>query len=411
MATADLSVEQVLLESLDKAITETAALFLKNPWQFHGDTGIMHYLYHRMLCNGEERLFHRAAPDGAETLLFESEHYTQDLYLYSGQKESSGRLDFALLDPGSITGEGRVSRGQGRLPAIAGIEVGLEKTVEKMGDMTAEQTARSVRPGDATKLIRGIRFGQVRHGFLLEFYRDPASVGKARSVFNAVLAAVQGLAGLHVLVLVAGNRNTPPKASVYPEPWRARLGLSGCSEIELDRQANQDDGLSGLERFQKHIGRGNSFLQARLGELSKAHPRAVLLIYSRRPSPRSMTIRRIDHHLLTRITTRLDAPEELCEIDPALSQALLRAGLPLVDGRLRIPNEEDLDFVSRVIGALKTTLGLPSGNEGLPRSGDDAAFWDSLESMTGRIEAPRDWSAEHDHYLYGVPRRGEDDGE
>jgi hypothetical protein len=63
------------------------------------------------------------------------------------------------------------------------------------------------------------------------------------------------------------------------------------------------------------------------------------------------------------------------------------------------------------MAALKTTLGLPSGDEGLPRSGDGASFWDSLESMTGMIEAPRDWSAEHDHYLYGVPRRDEDGGE
>ncbi len=31
--------------------------------------------------------------------------------------------------------------------------------------------------------------------------------------------------------------------------------------------------------------------------------------------------------------------------------------------------------------------------------------WDVLESMTGTIEAPPDWSINHDHYLYGVPKR------
>ncbi len=30
--------------------------------------------------------------------------------------------------------------------------------------------------------------------------------------------------------------------------------------------------------------------------------------------------------------------------------------------------------------------------------------WDVLESVTGRVEAPTDWSAEHDHYLYGTPK-------
>ena len=37
----------------------------------------------------------------------------------------------------------------------------------------------------------------------------------------------------------------------------------------------------------------------------------------------------------------------------------------------------------------------------LNSSGD---AWDVLESLTGNVEAPADWSAEHDHYLYGIPR-------
>ncbi|MFE4105044.1 hypothetical protein [Almyronema epifaneia] len=35
--------------------------------------------------------------------------------------------------------------------------------------------------------------------------------------------------------------------------------------------------------------------------------------------------------------------------------------------------------------------------------------WDILESMTGTIEAPADWSVEHDHYLYGTPKHQEAD--
>ena len=33
--------------------------------------------------------------------------------------------------------------------------------------------------------------------------------------------------------------------------------------------------------------------------------------------------------------------------------------------------------------------------------------WDILESLTGTIEAPTDWSSEHDHYLYGTPKNPE----
>ncbi len=31
--------------------------------------------------------------------------------------------------------------------------------------------------------------------------------------------------------------------------------------------------------------------------------------------------------------------------------------------------------------------------------------WDVLEALTGTLEAPNDWSSEHDHYLYGTPKR------
>ncbi len=41
-----------------------------------------------------------------------------------------------------------------------------------------------------------------------------------------------------------------------------------------------------------------------------------------------------------------------------------------------------------------------------PVAGD---AWDVLEAMTGTIEAPTDWSSEHDHYLYGTPK-GETEG-
>ena len=31
--------------------------------------------------------------------------------------------------------------------------------------------------------------------------------------------------------------------------------------------------------------------------------------------------------------------------------------------------------------------------------------WDTLETLTGTIEAPPDWASEHDHYLYNTPKR------
>ena len=31
--------------------------------------------------------------------------------------------------------------------------------------------------------------------------------------------------------------------------------------------------------------------------------------------------------------------------------------------------------------------------------------WDVLSKYAGTVEGPEDWSEEHDHYLYGVPKR------
>ena len=31
--------------------------------------------------------------------------------------------------------------------------------------------------------------------------------------------------------------------------------------------------------------------------------------------------------------------------------------------------------------------------------------WDVLEHYAGTVDAPPDWSSEHDHYLYGAPKR------
>jgi hypothetical protein len=35
---------------------------------------------------------------------------------------------------------------------------------------------------------------------------------------------------------------------------------------------------------------------------------------------------------------------------------------------------------------------------------DAAGDWSAVESLIGSIELPEDWSAEHDHFLYGSPK-------
>lgn len=42
--------------------------------------------------------------------------------------------------------------------------------------------------------------------------------------------------------------------------------------------------------------------------------------------------------------------------------------------------------------------------EELPAEAADETAWGVLAALSGGLEAPEDWSAEHDHYLYGTPK-------
>ena len=176
---------------------------------------------------------------------------------------------------------------------------------------------------------------------------------------------------------------------------------------------NRKPGVTkGLKGFRRHCGSVNALLQERLAQFSQEHRHVLRLRYGPPPHPRSMSIRRYDdHRLLARITSLIEPPEELREIDPSLNRALRSVGLVPDHDRLRIPQESTDDFVSRVLLALGTAVGLPSDDENHLRQGGDVSVWSLLESMTGTIEAPEDWSAQHDHYLYGLPKRNEDGGE
>jgi predicted RNase H-like HicB family nuclease len=46
----------------------------------------------------------------------------------------------------------------------------------------------------------------------------------------------------------------------------------------------------------------------------------------------------------------------------------------------------------------------PLFTESLEDIENEGNAWDVLEALTGTIEAPSDWSSQHDHYLYGTPK-------
>lgn len=42
-----------------------------------------------------------------------------------------------------------------------------------------------------------------------------------------------------------------------------------------------------------------------------------------------------------------------------------------------------------------------AANDQLPQT----TAWDVLDGLAGSVAAPPDWAEEHDHYLYGTPKR------
>jgi hypothetical protein len=65
------------------------------------------------------------------------------------------------------------------------------------------------------------------------------------------------------------------------------------------------------------------------------------------------------------------------------------------DGPVDLPRDQKLVLHVAVVG------------EAGPSSPSPAGAWGVLEEHAGSVEAPADWSAEHDHYLYGTPKRRE----
>ena len=49
---------------------------------------------------------------------------------------------------------------------------------------------------------------------------------------------------------------------------------------------------------------------------------------------------------------------------------------------------------------------LPVSNGAEPAEKVESA-WEVLRRLAGTVEMPEDWSEEHDHYLYGSPKRSE----
>lgn len=74
------------------------------------------------------------------------------------------------------------------------------------------------------------------------------------------------------------------------------------------------------------------------------------------------------------------------------------------DGKVFVPDEPvDLPRNQSVILHVQVAEG-----DAAPKS---TGLWGAMKKYEGSIEAPEDWSAEHDHYLYGTPKKASENGD
>ena len=64
---------------------------------------------------------------------------------------------------------------------------------------------------------------------------------------------------------------------------------------------------------------------------------------------------------------------------------------------------ESLKLLSEFVDFLRFKR-FQSPKEQTPSAPESDNAWTLLETLSGTVQAPQDWAAEHDHYLYGTPK-------
>jgi len=121
-----------------------------------------------------------------------------------------------------------------------------------------------------------------------------------------------------------------------------------------------------------------------------------------------------DEAIMARLVRVDGARWKFVDLHPDFVAALEREGLtPREEGCLAVPVAHGGGFARGVARALESCLTRADDQTAEEQSSRDPVsdLWDLLRRGTGSISGPADWSLEHDHYLYGTPKRagGEDE--
>jgi hypothetical protein len=216
-----------MLRLVDRSLVDTVKMFFRCPYGFHGDSGLHHYLYHRILANGIEQLIYPEGEQGLEkaTLLVQVEHYTRTKYQKTGRRPQSGQFDIALVAPESIKNNGGIPDAT-KGDAIVAIEVGRIKATDKLGPMGIDAMVEGMKPGDGAKVVGEIRLAGLKVGYVLEFFDSEADLPTAIEMADRFQSECSDLAGGELRVLIAIRHNQEDhRIWYYPSAWGEELKL------------------------------------------------------------------------------------------------------------------------------------------------------------------------------------------
>lgn len=153
------------------AIKDTIEAFFKHPFGFHGDTSIRDYLFYKLMFYGNNNfVYPQTHSNGLATLLLQSEHYTSLLYQNTGNNPSSGRFDLAIVNAPKEINYNELHCNN--LKPLIAFEIGKNKSEDAIiGNniltLTKEDTPRTA---DLLKIYRELKYTELKHGFVLEFF-------------------------------------------------------------------------------------------------------------------------------------------------------------------------------------------------------------------------------------------------
>lgn len=157
------------------------------------------------------------------------------------------------------------------------------------------------------------------------------------------------------------------------------------------------------------FGSRNEALETALTDLLKRNLLTIDLKFEPSGALKWVELRRPrDEAVMAKLVVRDEAREEFIDLHPDFVESLGREVLALQEGgRLFVPVEGGEAVVDGVTSALESSASRPPDKPATVPQPPKETAWDILESMIGTVDAPADWSLEHDHYLYGTPKRGE----